>query len=264
MSFRFCSLASSSSGNCQYVETEKTKILVDAGLSGKQIEKALNSIGINASDIDYILVTHEHKDHIKGVGILSRRYNIPILANSKTWEGMKEHIGKVSKENIRVFDTGKEFELKDLGIKTFSIFHDANEPIGFSFYYKNKKISLLTDTGTIDDKIKDNIKDSELLMIESNHDIEMLKVGSYPFFLKKRILSDFGHLSNELAGKLITDVVKGNNETVLLAHLSSENNFPELAYQTVTNIITDSGLKVNKDINLELTFKNNPTKVYNL
>jgi len=133
MTLKFCSLASSSSGNSQYIETENVKILVDAGLSGKQIESTLKSIGVDAKDINYILVTHEHKDHIKGVGILSRRYDIPILANVKTWEGMKDHIGKVKEENIITFDTGKDFELKDLGIKPFNIYHDSNEAVGYNF-----------------------------------------------------------------------------------------------------------------------------------
>lgn len=264
MSFRFCSLASSSSGNSQYIETENLRILVDAGLSGKQIENSLNSIGVSGKDIDYIFVTHEHKDHIKGVGILSRRYDIPIFANAKTWEAMKDYLGKVSEKNILTFENDKDFELKDLGITPFKIYHDSCEAVGYNFYNKNKKISLLTDTGTIDDEIKDKLRNSNLLIIESNHDIEMLKVGGYPWFLKKRILGDYGHLSNELAGNLITDVVKGNNETVLLAHLSSENNFPELAYQTVSNIITEKGLCLKNDINLDLTFKNKPTRVYTL
>lgn len=261
---KFSSLASSSSGNCQYIETNNVRILVDAGLSGKRIENALLSIDVEPSSIDYILVTHEHSDHIKGVGIMSRRYNIPVYANNKTWDYMLKSIGKMKEENIRTFETGKDFELKDLGIMPFKTFHDSNESVGYSFYYKNKKLSILTDTGKTDDEIIKQISGSDLLMIESNHDIEMLKLGSYPWYLKKRILGDYGHLSNELAGNLITDVVKGNNETVLLAHLSKENNFPELAYQTVLNILVEKGLDVNKDLNLDLTFRDKPTKLYSL
>lgn len=264
MSIKFSSLASSSSGNCQYIETNNIRILVDAGLSGKRIENALLSIDVEPSSIDYILVTHEHSDHIKGVGIMSRRYDIPVYANQKTWDYMLKSIGKMKEENIRTFETGKDFELRDIGIMPFKTFHDSNESVGYSFYYKNKKLSILTDTGKTDDEIIKQISGSDLLMIESNHDIEMLKIGSYPWYLKKRILGDYGHLSNELAGNLITDVVKGNNETVLLAHLSKENNFPELAYQTVLNILVEKGLDVNKDLNLDLTFRDKPTKLYSL
>lgn len=264
MTLKFSSLASSSSGNCQYIETNNVRILVDAGLSGKRIENALSSIDVSPSSIDYILVTHEHSDHIKGVGVLSRRYDLPVYANKNTWEGMMKSIGKIKEENINIFETNNDFELKDLGIMPYKTFHDSNESVGYSFYYKNKKISLLTDTGKIDDTIIKQISNSNLLMIESNHDVEMLKLGSYPYYLKKRILGDYGHLSNELAGQLITNVIKGNNETVLLAHLSKENNFPELAYQTVLNILNENGLDVSQDLNLELTFRDKTTKLYTL
>ncbi|WP_352420479.1 MBL fold metallo-hydrolase [Proteiniborus sp.] len=260
---RFCSLASGSSGNCQYIETDKVKLLVDAGLSGKKIQESLISIEVDPSTINGILVTHEHKDHIHGIGILSRRFNIPIYANEKTWISMESQIGEVKEENKITFNTDKTFEINDLNIHPFMISHDAIEPVGYSFYYKDIKISLVTDTGCVSEEVKENIKNSHLLLIESNHDVEMLKVGKYPWYLKRRILGEHGHLSNDDAGKLLAEVLCGKNECILLGHLSKENNFPELAYQTVANILTEKGINVTKDISLDLTYRDRPSKVYN-
>lgn len=263
MTIRFCSLASGSSGNCQYIETDKVKLLVDAGLSGKKIQESLISIEVDPSTINGILVTHEHKDHIHGIGILSRRFNIPIYANEKTWISMESQIGEVKEENKITFNTDKTFEINDLNIHPFMISHDAIEPVGYSFYYKDIKISLVTDTGCVSEEVKENIKNSHLLLIESNHDVEMLKVGKYPWYLKRRILGEHGHLSNDDAGKLLAEVLCGKNECILLGHLSKENNFPELAYQTVANILTEKGINVTKDISLDFTYRDRPSKVYN-
>ncbi len=264
MTIRFCSLASGSSGNCEYLETDKVRILIDSGLSGIQIQKKLCSIGVEPNTVDCILVTHEHKDHTKGVGVLSRRFNIPIYANQKTWESMEKDIGNIEDSNIKIFKTEKEFEISDLGVLPFKTSHDAEDPVGYSFYYKNKKISIATDTGYATSDIKKRIKGSDILMIESNHDVEMLKAGRYPWFLKKRIMSNDGHLSNEDAGDLIKEVLNGNNETVILSHLSKENNFPDLAYQTVKNVLDESGIVINEDINVEVALRDIPTKVYSL
>lgn len=264
MSFKFCSLSSGSSGNSQYIETDKMKILVDAGLSGKKTQELLKSIDVDASDIDCILVTHEHMDHIKGAGILSRRFDIPIYANECTWNSMKNELGKLKDSNIKIFKTHLDFELGDLGVMPFKISHDSSEPVGYSFFNKNKKITVVTDTGCIDDEIKYRIDSSDLLMIESNHDTEMLKIGSYPWFLKQRVSGEFGHLSNEDAGNLLSEVLKGKNETILLGHLSRENNFPELAFQTVANILAEKGIDVVKDISLGLTHRDKATEVYKI
>ncbi len=264
MSLEFCSLSSGSSGNCQFIATENVRILIDSGLSGKRVESFLGAIDVNPNTIDYILVTHEHSDHTKGVGILSRRYNVPIYANNKTWEAMKSDIGKIDEKNIKEFKTNEGFELRDLAILPFKVSHDAIDPVGFVFYHKNKKISYLTDTGFVSSDVKKSIKNSNLLVIECNHDLEMLKVGKYPWFLKKRILGAEGHLSNEDAGNLIAEIMTGKEENILLAHLSKDNNFPELAYQTVVNIIEEKGIIANKDVNIDLTYRDKPTKLYNL
>ena len=264
MEIKFCSLSSGSSGNCQYLGTARTKILIDAGLSGKRIESLLSSIDVRPEEIDYILVTHEHIDHVKGVGVLSRRYDIPILANEKTWLAMEGLIGEIDPENIRVFQSERAFELDDLGIYPFKIFHDAAEPVGYSIYYKKRKISIMTDTGWVNDNMKNAIKDSSLYLIESNHDIKMLKEGSYPWYLKHRILSTKGHLSNIDAARVLTEVLEGNGEIVLLGHLSKDNNIPELAYNTVKEYIEHYGLRVEKNLTLHLTYRDRVGKVYSL
>lgn len=262
MTLKFCSLSSGSSGNCQYVATEHISMLIDAGFSGKRVEELLKSIEIKPTEIDCILVTHEHTDHIKGVGVLSRRYNIPIYANENTWLGMEGAIGEIKEENIKVFKTGEDFELDNLGILPFNISHDAKEPVGFCIFYKNTKISIITDTGWVSNNMMNTIKGSSLILIESNHDVEMLKVGRYPWYLKKRILSEKGHLSNDDAGNVLKDIICEGGEKILLGHLSKENNFPQLAYQTVANIINDAGIDIHNDITLSLTHRDKATKIY--
>jgi len=264
MSIKFCSLSSGSSGNCQYIETDRTRILVDAGFSGKKIERLLSLINVDANTIDYILITHEHIDHVRGAGILSRRYDIPILANKSTWLGMEEVIGDVKDKNIKIIDTNKDLTLNDLGIHPFKIYHDAREPVGYIIYYKNFKISIATDTGWVDNNMKDKIKGSDLYLMESNHDVEMLKTGSYPWPLKKRVMSKEGHLSNVDAGETLSDVLSGNGEIVLLGHLSKENNTPSLAKETVRGCLECYGLDTYEDIELDLTYRDRPTKLYTL
>lgn len=260
MSIKFCSLSSGSSGNCHFIGTDRTKILVDAGFSGVQIERLLVSVNIDINTIDYILVTHEHLDHVKGAGVLSRRYDIPILANEKTWLGMEKTIGCIKEENIKTFKTNVDFNLDDLSIHPFRIHHDAKEPVGYIVYYRNCQISIATDTGWIDNSIKEKIKGSDLYLVEANHDVDMLKEGSYPYFLKQRVLSNEGHLSNLAAGEVLAETLLGKGEIVVLGHLSRENNTPDLAYETVRGVIG----RAYDYINLDLSYRDRPTKIYTL
>lgn len=264
MTMRFCSLASGSSGNCHLINDGEHSILIDAGLSGKQIENKIKEIDIDLKSLSAILVSHEHSDHICGVGVLSRRYNIPIYANEGTWTGMESKIGKIKDENIKYFKSNESFSIRDFNIKPYSISHDANEPVGFSIEKNKVKVSIATDLGYINEDIMEQIKDSNLVVLESNHDEEMLKAGSYPYYLKRRILSNFGHLSNEAAGNAIVDLVSRNVKSVLLAHLSRENNFPELAIATVKNILDNKKIIVGKDINLDLVYRDRVSNVYEL
>lgn len=264
MSIKFCSLSSGSSGNCQYIETEKTKILVDAGFSGKRIQELLGSIDVCPTSIDGILVTHEHIDHIKGLGILSRRFDIPIFANRKTWEEMIEKIGEIDEKNIIEIENNKYFNYRDLDIMGIDIHHDAVDPLGFVVNKDNKKISLVTDTGMIDDEIISKIKDSNLYFLESNHDEFMLEKGLYPRALKDRVASRYGHLSNRDAARTLSKVLKGENERVILGHLSKDNNVPELAYDTVKSSLEKDGLKVEKEVQLGVSYRDRSTEIYNL
>ncbi|MFA5576740.1 MAG: MBL fold metallo-hydrolase [Tissierellaceae bacterium] len=264
MDIRFCSLSSGSSGNCQYIETESSRLLIDGGFSGKRIEALLQDIDVNPSSLDGILVTHEHIDHVKGVGILSRRFDLPIYANESTWTGMEGIIGEIREKNKKVFVTEEYLNIKDISIYPVRIFHDAMEPVGYIFNYKKTKISVITDTGWVNDEIKSKIKDSDLYLLESNHDVNMLKEGSYPWHLKQRILSTRGHLSNEDAGRILGEVISGEGEIVLLGHLSKENNTESLAYETVRKSISNRGIDVDRDITLNLTHRDRATRIYKI
>jgi phosphoribosyl 1,2-cyclic phosphodiesterase len=264
MGIRLCSLSSGSSGNCVFVGTDNSGVLVDCGISGKGILSNLNNIGICSSSIKAVLVTHEHSDHIRSVGIISRKLGIPIYANINTWNSMSSLIGNVKPENIRFFSVGEELEIEGIGIKAYNIPHDAVDPVGFCFYEGNRKISIATDLGYFSDTVKENISGSDMVMLESNHDIEMLMVGRYPYFLKRRILSENGHLSNEAAGNAVYELLQTGVRNVLLGHLSQENNFPELAYETVKGILEKEKVKVDKDIMLDLAPRSGVSRYYNI
>lgn len=256
----FCSLYSGSSGNSIFVGSEKTKILLDAGLPGKKIDEALKSIDQNPADIDGIFITHEHSDHIKGVGVMSRKYNIPIFANSATWSSMEGSIGKIKEENIKVIDKRSTLTIKDIDVKCFNIPHDAISPMGYTIHNNGKQVSVATDFGTFTEEIKENIKDSEVILLESNHDVQMLKFGPYPYNLKRRILSEIGHLSNEDCGKAILDILDlRRKKKIILGHLSNTNNHPDLAYETVLGVLRDNNIAIGEDISLSMADRHKPS-----
>ncbi|HOP65217.1 MAG TPA: MBL fold metallo-hydrolase [Spirochaetota bacterium] len=232
---KICSIASSSSGNSIYVGTDSTHILIDSGISGKRLKAGLDVIGIDPSEIDAVLITHEHSDHIKGLGVVSRRYGIPIYATERTWSKIQTSglTGNIDEGLFHEIVPDTDFFINDVIIHPFNSFHDAVQPVCYTFRKGGKKISVATDLGCYNSYIADKIKDSDLLFIEANHDIDMLKKGSYPYYLKKRILSDTGHLSNEMSARLISEVMHENLRYVVLGHLSKENNIPELARETV-------------------------------
>ncbi|SMC26297.1 Phosphoribosyl 1,2-cyclic phosphodiesterase [Clostridium acidisoli DSM 12555] len=255
---RFCSLYSGSSGNSIFVASENSRVLIDAGLPGKHIEKALSDIGENPNDIDGIFVTHEHIDHIKGVGVLSRKYDIPIYANDLTWNSMMTNIGKIKEHNIKVIDE-KAVNIKDLDVVGYRIPHDAVMPSGYSIMCKNKKVCVATDLGYFSEEVKQELKDADVILLESNHDVEMLKFGPYPYSLKRRILSNVGHLSNEDCGKAIVDIMGNKKKTIALGHLSKTNNYPELAFKTVVNVLNSNGINIEKDIVVTMAKRDMPS-----
>ncbi|HZK25944.1 MAG TPA: MBL fold metallo-hydrolase [Thermoclostridium sp.] len=246
------SLYSGSSGNAIYVSNENTKVLVDAGLSGKKIEQAISSIGEDIGNIQAILISHEHSDHILGAGVLARRYGIPIYANERTWDAMSCALKKINSECIQVFNTGDTFNIGDLEIQAFEIPHDAVEPVGFNISYNCKKITIATDIGHLSEYLLSCLEGSDMVLIESNHDVEMLKVGRYPWSLKQRILGDTGHLCNEMAAEVVSYLAKRGTKKFLLGHLSQENNFPELAFETVKNALRESSIIAGQDVYLSV------------
>lgn len=235
---RICSLSSGSDGNCVLVQSENTNILIDAGISGRKILERLSELNIQSDDIDALLITHEHTDHIKSVGVLARKPGVQIFGSEGTIDMClhgRYSIGKVDMKLINIIEYDKPFMVGDILVTPFRITHDAKEPTAYTFTRGSEKIGFATDLGFTNDYIKSHLLESQVLYLESNHDVQMLEVGSYPFALKERIKSEFGHLSNESCAKFIVDLCKSQKnriKDVILAHLSEENNFPELAYET--------------------------------
>lgn len=230
---KFCSLYSGSTGNSLFVQNNDTNILIDAGVSCKKIIEALASINVSINDIDAILITHEHTDHIKSLDALSSKYSIPVYANERTWKAMEKQVTRISNENRNIFEASEKFNVKDIEVLPFSIPHDAADPCGFNIFGSNQKISIATDIGHIDSNIFKKLENSSFVLLESNYDPEILKCCSYPYKLKQRILGPNGHLPNNEAGITISRLIDTGLKQVMLGHLSKENNFPELAQKTV-------------------------------
>jgi len=237
---RLCSIASGSSGNCIYVGSEATHLLVDVGISGKRTEEGLNSLGLTGRDLDGILVTHEHADHISGLGVMARKYGIPIYATKGTIGALLNggNSGKVDSSLFREVREDEKLSIKDLVINPMKISHDAAQPVAYRISYGSKKIGICTDLGVFNDYTVECLKGMDAVLIEANHDVNMLQVGSYPYYLKQRILGDRGHLSNENSGRLLSRILHDKLENIILGHLSKENNLPELAYEAVRMEIT--------------------------
>lgn len=261
--FKFCSLYSGSSGNSLLVETPNTKILIDAGESAKKIVNALSSIDIEINEIDAILVTHEHSDHVKGLGTISKKYDIPVYANSKTWDAMPEQENKISEKNKNNFIMCDKFEIGELEIRPFEIPHDASNPCGFNIYYKNQKISVATDIGHMTSNIIHKLEDSCFVLLEANYDPNILKYSKYPYSLKERIAGPNGHLANIDAGKTISYLMNNGLKKAMLGHLSKESNFPELAYKTVIDELIQNKFDENS-IQINVANRFSPSSIINL
>lgn len=246
----FLSLVSGSSGNCSLISDGKTTILVDCGLSCKKLEEALEKAKVDPKDISAMLITHEHSDHIKGAGIVSRKYNLPIFATLKTHEYM--NLGKVESCHIEYVSPDVDIEIGSIGVRPFSIPHDAVDPVGYNFFFGEKKLSLATDIGKMNDNVMEHLKGSLAVLLESNHDINMLQNGRYPAYLKRRILGDFGHLSNADAAKCVLELVKTGTSHIMLGHLSQENNTPTAAYTTTKSYLEENGVILDKDATLSV------------
>lgn len=232
---RFVSIASGSSGNCIYTGTDNTHILVDAGISAKRIEKGLFEVGLKPSELSGICITHEHSDHIKGLGVLARKYEIPIYGTEGTLDEIRKvkSLGEYPEELLNPILPDAKFSIGDLDILPFHINHDAADPVAYRIQNGTKSVAVATDLGHYNQYTIDHLLDLDAVLLESNHDRRMLESGPYPYYLKRRILGDFGHLSNENAGRLLNCILNDKLKHILLGHLSKENNLPELAFETV-------------------------------
>lgn len=261
---RFCSLASGSSGNCQYIETREKRVLVDAGLSGVKIEKALESIGIAPESLDAIFVTHEHNDHSKGVGVLARRYQLDVFGNRPTLEAMTSLLKGVDEGRIHVIIPGMTITYGDLYIHPFSTFHDCRDGVAYLFGSMGKKLAHMTDTGWVSPEMKGLLRGSDFFYIEANHDEEMLLQGPYSFSLKQRILSNRGHLSNRACARILGEVLGKEGQHILLAHLSHDNNIPLLAVRTVREFLEEKGFFEGVHVHLDVARRHEPSRIYTL
>jgi len=236
---RVCLLASGSKGNSVFIETDESRVLIDAGLSAREIEKRLAAVSVAAADIDAIFVSHEHTDHVRGVIPFSNRFKTPVIVHYKTREVFPD---SKRLKVYREFDSGTSFELKDMVITPFPLAHDAVAPVGFSIETKRGKIGVATDLGIATRLVAEHLKGSHVLVLESNHDEEMLRDGPYPWELKQRIRSRHGHLSNSESAELLKTLLWKNLEAVFLAHLSEQNNCPGLAEGAARRILGNTAL----------------------
>jgi phosphoribosyl 1,2-cyclic phosphodiesterase len=232
---RLCSIASGSNGNCIYIGSEATHLLIDVRISKKRVESGLNGLGISLGDIDGILITHEHADHINGLSVITRKHDIPVYATPGTIEAVRS-LSKFGDMDVSLFHMvypDKKMTIKDLTIGPMRISHDAADPVAYRIAYGNRKVGICTDLGVYDDYTVECLKGMDAVLLEANHDVNMLRVGRYPYYLKQRILGERGHLSNENSGRLLSRILHDRLQAIVLGHLSQENNLPELAYEAV-------------------------------
>ena len=254
---RFCSLYSSSSGNATFIGSAKTGILIDAGVSAKKLKEALLSREIDPSQLAGIFITHEHSDHIKGMRILASTFNIPVFASAGTMKMLEENGHVTSKFPFEVIDE-KGMEFGDIFVKPFSTPHDSVESCGYRISFSDgQHAAIATDTGSVTETMKENILGCSLVMLESNHDVGMLQNGPYPYYLKRRILSDVGHLSNDACAEFVKELVQKGTSRIFLGHLSDENNFPDLAFQTSLAALCEIGAVNGRDCILQVNKKEN-------
>jgi phosphoribosyl 1,2-cyclic phosphodiesterase len=246
MKLNFCSLSSGSSGNCYYLGNEFHGILIDAGISSTSIRRFLKKMNISIQTIMGVLITHNHIDHIKGLEVLTRRDHLPAFTTRAIWKSILNPKVKITRDCIREVPLQQKFHLAGFDIEAFPIFHDAPETIGFHICSGNKQITIVTDLGHICETSSNYIRATNLLVIESNYDEQMLSTGTYPQFLKTRIKSDHGHLGNQQVSGFLAEIFNDNLSHICLAHLSKNNNTPEKALQTLQQTFSERGIKLNE------------------
>ncbi len=265
MSLTFCPLYSGSSGNCTYVSDGTTGILIDAGLSGRQIIDALAQIGVLPETLGGIVLTHEHADHVKGAGVMSRRFHLPLYANAGTWQGMPRQVGEIPAGLARTFDTEVSFYIGGLAVQPFSIPHDANDPVGFRVYAGAHSVATATDMGYVRRSVVDAVSGADVVLWESNHDPDLLmRNPHYPSALKQRILGRRGHLSNEDSAKGVLSLLENGVHHVVLGHLSGENNTPELAMDTSLRALEREGVAIGEEMTLYMAWRDHVGQEYDI
>lgn len=258
---RFSILASGSTGNSIYIENEQGAYLVDAGLTAKRIEAQLAKIGRSMKDVKAIFVTHEHSDHIKGVGVLARKHGVPIYANQKTWQAMDGLVGEIALDQRFQFDMETVQSFGSISIESFAVSHDSVDPMFYVFHENDRKLAIITDTGYVSDRMKGIIKSADSFVFESNHDVGMLQMGRYPWSVKRRILSDVGHVSNEDAAIAMNDVIEQKETHIYLSHLSRDNNMKDLARMSVEQTLKTCGIITGEFVHLKDTDAEEPTQL---
>ncbi|MDW7651703.1 MAG: MBL fold metallo-hydrolase [Bacillota bacterium] len=251
-----CMLASGSSGNAIYVATDHTRILIDAGLSGKRLAAALAQLGVHPDTLDALVLSHDHNDHICGAGVMARRYKLPVYATAPTWLAGACKMGPLPQDACRILPGSGLTEFADLTVETFPVPHDAAGPVGFVFRHGNRTIALATDLGVVTPVICEKLQHADCLVLESNHDETMVKNSTYPWSLKKRILGENGHLSNTLAAQCLAGIISPVTSHIVLAHLSEQNNLPQLACETVGARLEQAGLG---QLSLEVAKRHEPS-----
>ena len=232
---RLASIASGSGGNCIYAGSDRYHILIDAGISLRRIEKGLSELGLTGADIDAVLITHEHSDHVGGLGPLLKKYHMPVYASAGTIDAFSRMaaLSSFRDEDYHYVAAGNRFQIGDLTVLPLAISHDAAEPLMYRLYCGDVSAAVVTDTGTVTRELREKLRDLDALFLEANHDVRMLQVGPYPYYLKKRILSDRGHLCNETAGQLLAELCSPRLKTVVLSHISKTNNYRDLAVESI-------------------------------
>ena len=262
---KFCPLYSGSSGNALFVEYGHTRLLVDAGKSGKMIADALRFIGVDPATLSGLLITHEHSDHISGAGIVARKWKLPVYATAATWQAMEEKIGPIPPEMKRVFQAGEDFFAGDVGVQPFSVSHDAADPCGYRFWGGGVSVSTCTDLGYYAESVHNAISGSSLVLLESNHDPDRLRRNDrYSSRLKQRILGRKGHLSNESCAEAVVRLAESGVKYVVLGHLSGENNDPGLALSTTQTRAELEGIVLGRDLCLDVACRDRVGSVYSV
>ena len=264
---KFISFGSGSSGNCYYLATATDALMIDIGVGIRSLKKHCKDYGVQLNSVRRLLITHDHADHIKSVGSFSYEYKVPVYATPLVHNGIDHNYcitRKVADEMKKNLEIGRPIQLGDFSVLPFAVPHDASENVGYEIQAGGVTFVIITDAGSVTDEMKERIARANYLVIEANHDVEMLKSGPYPEYLKKRILSSSGHLSNEDCGKALAENMSESLRHVWLCHLSEENNHPELARKTVETILKSYGIIPGKDMELEVLKRTVPTGAYEL